>query len=132
VANRRPDGLAVFVLPRVPDVLKGRKNMNSGMNQMRPLHESEPSKPGNPRLEKAFPLPKDPPSRQDTKRELLGLFKQGPLETLDEFAERVTKQSNLALHRLRQERAKKHQQPKPSLPRRLFLAARRLLSRRAD
>jgi hypothetical protein len=39
--------------------------------------------------ENLFPLPKDPPSRQDKVRTCLGLWKQGPLETTDQFAERV-------------------------------------------
>lgn len=42
--------------------------------------------------DKKFPLPKDPPSRQDKKRECLGLWKQGPLETWAQFEERVVQE----------------------------------------
>jgi hypothetical protein len=42
--------------------------------------------------ESAFPLPKHPPSRQDEKRECLGLWKQEPLETWAQFEERVVQE----------------------------------------
>jgi DNA anti-recombination protein RmuC len=41
--------------------------------------------------QRLFPLAKREQTRFETKRELLGLFKQGPLETEKEFAERVAK-----------------------------------------
>jgi len=41
--------------------------------------------------DKRFPLPKQEQTRFETKRTLLGLFKQGPLETDDQFAERVAR-----------------------------------------
>ena len=39
--------------------------------------------------EKAFPLPKHPPSWQDKKRTLVCLLKMQPLETLEEFTARI-------------------------------------------
>jgi hypothetical protein len=59
--------------------------------------------------EEAFPLPKDPPTWQDKQRECLGLFKWEPLETRDEFAERVFRESKLKLESLQ-----KTHPPKPS------------------
>jgi hypothetical protein len=44
-----------------------------------------------PEKERAFPFPEEPPSKQDKKRTLVGLWKMEPLETVDEFAERVAK-----------------------------------------
>ena len=38
--------------------------------------------------EKRFPLPKQEQTRFETKRTLVGLYKQGPLETNQQFAER--------------------------------------------
>jgi hypothetical protein len=65
--------------------------------------------------DKKFPL--IPGARQDTKRDLLGLFKQGPLETTQQFAERVAWESNIALAKLREaEKLRKAQGPKPGLP----------------
>jgi len=69
--NRRPDGLAVFVLPRVPDATE-RKIMNSDSNT------SDPEK-----------SPQKSETRFETKRTLIGLFKQRPLETNRQFAERI-------------------------------------------
>jgi hypothetical protein len=51
--------------------------------------------------ERAFPLPKDPPSRQDEKRSLLFLNKWEPLETKEEFAQRVIQELQKADSRLR-------------------------------
>ena len=56
--------------------------------------------------EKAFRLPGDAPSRQDKKRTLIGLYKQRPLETLDQFAERIVRQF--------QEHQRRTNTPKPS------------------
>ena len=42
--------------------------------------------------EKKFPLPKQEQTRFETKRQLVGLYKQGPLETLQQFAERIVKE----------------------------------------
>jgi hypothetical protein len=47
----------------------------------------------NSKKENLFPLPKDPLSRQDELRTCLGLWKQGPLETTDQFAERVCRET---------------------------------------
>jgi hypothetical protein len=41
-------------------------------------------------VDRRFPL-SNPGPKFETKRELVGLFKQGPLETNREFAERVAK-----------------------------------------
>lgn len=40
---------------------------------------------------KLFPLPKQEPTPFETHRALIGLFKQGPLETQKEFAQRIVK-----------------------------------------
>ena len=52
---------------------------------------------------KRFPLPEPEPGRFETKRQLMGLFKQGPLETRKQFAERIVKtmQEHLAKSRPR-------------------------------
>src|SRR5215469_1317429 len=56
---------------------KRKKKMNSGWNKS--ISEKD----------KAFPL--IPGGWQDEKRMLVGLFKQGPLETREQFAQRVWK-----------------------------------------
>jgi hypothetical protein len=40
---------------------------------------------------KLFPLPKQEPTPFEKQRALIGLFKQGPLETQKEFAQRIVK-----------------------------------------
>ena len=42
--------------------------------------------------EKRFPLPNQEQTHFDTKRTLVGLYKQGPLETDDQFAERIVRE----------------------------------------
>jgi len=42
--------------------------------------------------EKKFPLPKREQTRFETKRTLVGLYKQGPLETNQQFAERIVRE----------------------------------------
>jgi len=56
------------------------------------------------------------PSWQDKPRPCLGLFKQGPLETREQFAERIFKESNLALARLQHNSQKVESQPKTLTP----------------
>ena len=53
--------------------------------------------------EKRFPLPENNPARQDEPRALLGLFKWEPLETREQFAERIVRESNLAMARLQEQ-----------------------------
>jgi hypothetical protein len=57
--------------------------------------------------DKRFPLPSEQ-EQFETKRTLVGLFKQGPLETNREFAERVAKTF--------QQHQVKHSQAKTNLP----------------
>jgi hypothetical protein len=40
---------------------------------------------------KLFPLPQQEPTPFETQRALIGLFKLGPLETQNEFAQRIVK-----------------------------------------
>jgi hypothetical protein len=60
---------------------------------------------------KLFPLPKDPPSRQDEKRTCLGLWKQEPLETTDQFAERVYRETMQA-YQASQQKTRTHKRDK--------------------
>jgi hypothetical protein len=50
-------------------------------------------------LEKKFPLPEQGQSQFETVRELVGLFKQGPLESDQEFAERVVAALQRRMHK---------------------------------
>jgi hypothetical protein len=66
-------------------------------------------------MDKRFPLPKPASDDFEKKRELVGLFKQGPLETNREFAERVYKETMKALakHQAKQQaRRSKSGQPR--------------------
>jgi hypothetical protein len=42
--------------------------------------------------DKRFPLLRQEQSQFETKRTLVGLYKQGPLETNDQFAERIVRE----------------------------------------
>jgi hypothetical protein len=56
--------------------------------------------------DKRFPLPKQERSQFETKRTLVGLYKQGPLETNQQFAERIDREMHEHLAKSRQ-RAKR-------------------------
>ena len=58
----------------------------------------------NSESNKLFPLPKHEESRFETKRTLVGLYKQGPLETTDQFAERIVREIQEHLAKSRQRR----------------------------
>jgi hypothetical protein len=58
---------------------------------------------------KRFPLPEREQTEFETKRTLVGLYKQGPLETNDQFADRIVREMQEYL-------AKSRQRTKPSKP----------------
>jgi hypothetical protein len=60
--------------------------------------------------EKAFPLPENPPAWQDEKRTLMCLLKMKPLETTEQFAERVWREWQKAEQRLKAKRQKPNYQ----------------------
>jgi len=56
----------------------------------------------NQENEKRFPLPKQEQTRFETKRTLVGLYKQGPLETNQQFAKRIVREMQEYLAKSRQ------------------------------
>jgi hypothetical protein len=73
--------LLVFVLAALAFFIRHRKpNVPYGFDETRSMTLP---------VEKAFPLPKDPPSRPDKKRTLLGLWRLRPGETLEQFKKRA-------------------------------------------
>src|SRR5713101_5551937 len=77
--NRRTDGLAVFLLQRVPDVQNGKNIMNSKIDG------GSPTQPPKPR--KGYYKGK----------ELIGLFRPEPGETKTQLAKRVYQAMSEAL-----------------------------------
>ncbi len=70
--DRRPDGLAVFVCPRVPDVVSGENIMNSKTDEGSPTH---------------------PPNSESPPQKMLFKWNHEQGETLEQLAKRVVKES---------------------------------------
>jgi len=64
------------------------------------MNSEEPA--ANQDKEKRFPLPRQEQTRFETKRTFVGLYKQGPLETNQQFAERIVREMQEHLAKSRQ------------------------------